>query len=166
MRVLLLGKSKVKCLMGNRHRKAKNIVEPHPSNIPKVVEFSDAEWTEIANSIDLPKDARVRVGGCLAIFKSLRVANTTSLTTKRSVEKIRRHAAKLGHEVRRLIADPTFFNAGQSLWSQRARPERSDFDKLLSSLEELDAKMEATQLRRRCCPGASQRGTLISLCKC
>jgi hypothetical protein len=118
------------------------------------VPFSDVEWAEISDTIDLPKDARLQVGAALAIYESERAASkAASLETKRSVDKVRRYAAKLDDELRKILADPILYVADQPYWSSRPRLTKADFAELFSNLDQLQSIMETAQSRMEMSPG-------------
>jgi hypothetical protein len=118
------------------------------------VQFSEKEWSEISGLIPLPEDARIQIGAALAFYKSQRLASTAApLKTKRSIDKVRRYATKLESELRGILADPSFFQAGQPHWSPRPRPRKVDFEVLFSNLDQLQLTMDTAQSRMKMSPG-------------
>jgi hypothetical protein len=137
----------------------------HDSNLVKVVTFSDEQWRRIAETTPLPDNARFRIGAAIAHYRSEKAAERTSLTTKRSVKKIRDYATKLGREIHKLLHDPIFFTAGLPHWSSTPKPQASDFDQLRANLEQLQAEMEKTQSRMQMTPGRKSTRLLEGLVK-
>jgi hypothetical protein len=137
---------------------------PHPSNNPEVVPLSDREWAEISETIALPKDGRTRIGAALAFYESGRAASkAASLKTKRSIDKVRRYAAKVDDELRQILADPTFYVAGQPYWSSRQRPNKADFTELFSNLKQLQSTMKMAQSRMAMSPGRKSTQAIDNL---
>jgi hypothetical protein len=145
--------------------KGQFIGRTHVTNIVKVVTFSDAEWARIAKTTPLPSDARWKIGAAIAHYRSEKAAEKTSLTTKRSVNRIRNYATKLDRELCRLLDDSIFFSAGLPHWSSTPKPQTSDFDQLFDNLKQLQSVMEKTQSRMEMKPGRKSTRLLEGLVK-
>jgi hypothetical protein len=99
----------------------------------------------------------------LALCRSEQDALRTSLTTKRSIDKVRRYATKLRDELGKLLTDSVFLSAGQPHWHSRPRPQTDDFEPLFAALKSLHTVMETAQSRTAMRPGRKSVEPLDSL---
>jgi len=150
-----------------RSKKKSKVRTPraHNSNIVEVVPLSDGEWARINATSPLPNDARIRIGAAIAHYRSEKMAERTSLSTKRSVRKIRGYAFKLDRELHQLLDDPIFFTAGLPHWSSVPKPQASDFEQLFGDLGQLQLLMEKTQSRMQMKRGRKSSQPLDGLVK-